>query len=54
VKILKGSYKNLEANMAESLKNPISDPDRILEFHGYTFLSGFMGFLAYSWLKRQC
>jgi hypothetical protein len=54
VKILKGSYKNLEANMTGSLKNPVSNPDRILKFHGYTFLSGFMGFLAYSWLKRQC
>ena len=53
LKILKGSYKNLEANMTGSLKNPVSNPDRILKFHGYTFLSGFMGFLTYSWLKRQ-
>jgi len=53
VKILEGSYKNLEANRAGSLKNPVLNPGRILQFHGYTFLSGFMGFLAYSGLKRQ-
>jgi len=45
VKILEGSYKNLEANMTGSLKNPASNPGRILQFHGYTFLSGISCFL---------
>ena len=39
--------------LARILQNLVLNPNRILNFRGYTFLSGFSRFLAQSWFKSN-
>jgi len=62
LKILSRSLTTSSKKSSQILKDVIRNwffsslsywnPDRILEFHGYTFLSGFVGFLVESCTKR--